>query len=272
MALADLDIAGEEVRCTPIRKVRDLIKEGVKKGYKNIIACGDDSIAQKVITSLATLRVKKAKDLCFSIIPLRSSKIAQILGIPSIDAAPEIISKRRIEKVDLGKLDDQYFLTSCSMGAGESPVKLGSFWSKLAFMTQSVRYPEIQLKFKEGFKVTVQPTKVGIFNILDYHKGKLSLKINSQVSITVSPQDGLLDVIIVSKLAKFNLLRYLTDIQQNNFEKIPGISLFRTKKVTISSSGPIPITLDRQKVEKKRLVCEVIPQKLNVIVGKERRF
>ncbi len=271
MALADLDIAGEEVRCTPIRKVKDLIKEGVKKGYKNIIACGDDSIAQKVITSLATLKIRK-KDLCFSIIPLRSSKIAQILGIPSIDAAPEIISKRRIKKVDLGKLDDQYFLTSCSMGAGESLVKLGSFWSKLTFMTRSVRYPEIQLKFKEGFKVTVRPTKVGIFNILDYHKGKLSLKTNSQVSITVSPQDGLLDVIIVSKLAKFNLLRYLADIQQNNFEKIPGISLFRTKKVTISSSGPIPITLDRQKVEKKRLVCQVIPQKLNVIVGRERRF
>lgn len=272
MALADLDIAGEEARVTPIRKTRDLVEEGIKKGYKNIVACGDDSTAHEVINTLAGLKVSK-EEICFGIIPIRPSKIAQVLGVPSHEEAIKTISKRRIERVDLGKIGDQYFLISCDIETDESLARPDSFWRKLSFMTRGLASaPKIELNFKEGYRVTAQPTKVCICNILDYGKGKLRIKTDGYMTTNVSPQDELLDVVIVGKLSRSSLLRHLSDIQCNNFGRIPNVSLFRTKKVNISSENPISVMIDRQKMKANNFNCEVVPRKLNVIVGKERKF
>lgn len=269
LKLTDLDILGEEARLTPIKKIKDLVDEAIKQGYKNIIAVGDDSTACSIIQSIA----QQASGISFGMIPLRESIVAQVLGIPWGEQACEVISARRMEKIDLGKINNQYFLTSIKIAKDKNFVQPQtiSWFRNLKCFPQ--KCPKIRLRFIEGFTVTCKFLTLSILNILGARKGELEIKTPKQnVRLKVSPQDGLLDIVIVGALGKLRLLKNISRIARQDFESIPNLSFFRTKKVEILSKDSLFILADGQLVKTMPFTVEIVPEILNVIVGKNRKF
>ena len=108
--LHDLDIAGNICRLTPTKNLREVIQQELHRGVKTIVAVGEDSFVERVVTVLATYR----NNAILGIIPAASGThdIAQSLSIPFGVDACNILSYRMVRTLRLGKVNNRFFLSS----------------------------------------------------------------------------------------------------------------------------------------------------------------
>lgn len=244
--LADLDIIDEKVKATPLQSVETLTNKLLaEEKYSNIIAVGNDRTANQVINVIA--RAQKQEEVAFGIIPLGHSRIAQLCGIPEGKEACEIISARKIEKLDLGKIDNSYFLTSVEIKTKPQQDKIG-FLKKLLGNKENF---EIRVDFKNQFRINARATKAFFIN-LDFTERFLKLK-------KINPKDGLLNIVLFSASNKIQ-------------GKAPKISLFQADEVNVDSKHTLSIEADSQSFKRLPLQIKVLPSFLKVIVGKNRVF
>lgn len=112
--LNELGIRGRFQRLTVLKNVRELVSEAVKRGAQTVVAIGDDRTVSKMVTVVAELGAT------FGFIPVGPHQsIARFLGIPDGVAACDILSRRIVEPVDLGKANDRYFLLSLDAPAAQ---------------------------------------------------------------------------------------------------------------------------------------------------------
>lgn len=79
-----------------------------------------------------------------------------------------------------------------------------------------------------------------------------------------NPRDGLMEVVFYKPFSPF--FSFLS--KEKNLD-----SIFFLKKIIIQSSKKeIPVLIDNWKILKTPLEIEIVPQKLKIIVGKERKF
>lgn len=109
--LTDLGINGKINRLSFLKNINQIIAEEIKRGVKTIIIVGDDRTIGQVINLIADFNVT------IGIIPIGpDNNIAKLLGLPSEEAACDTVSSRIIKKLDLGKINNYYFLTSLEIG------------------------------------------------------------------------------------------------------------------------------------------------------------
>ncbi len=103
----------------------------------------------------------------------------------------------------------------------------------------------------------------GKYQIIPLENQKISIcNFESIFQTTSNPKDGVLEIIISSPSSLLNF-RYSKD------------SFFPVKKIEITSQiggEPIAVRVDHDRVLKTPLLVESIPQRLKVIVGRERKF
>lgn len=276
LSLTDLGILGEEARITPVRKTEDLVKEAVRKGYKTIVAVGDDLTAHNIINVIAKLDLEK--NIFFGFIPVRYSRIASLLGIPEGNTACQIVSQRKIEEIDLGKINDRFFISSLEAGINTAFIKSkftqpNSIFSSLkAIMKYS--FPRVSLRFDNKFTITTDLLKLSVLNIFNKSKGELKIRTNqkSKIVCNVDPRDKLFDIVIIGRLNKIQLVKYLKDLKEQDLSGIPGVSFFRSNNIEILSDVPLLIMVDGQVIERQKFKVNMSGKKLKIIVGKERKF
>ncbi len=110
--LASLGINGKINQLSFLKNIKQILQEEIKRGVKTVVIVGNDQTIGQIINLAADL------DVVLGIIPIggRSNKIARLLGIPSGEAACNALSSRIIKKIDLGKINNHYFLTSIELG------------------------------------------------------------------------------------------------------------------------------------------------------------
>lgn len=105
--LNELGIRGRIQRLSVLKNARELIAEGVKRGATTVVAVGDDRTVSKMVTTVAEYGAT------FGLIPIGPHQdIAGFLGLPVGIEACDVLSRRIIETVDLGRVNDRYFLLS----------------------------------------------------------------------------------------------------------------------------------------------------------------
>ncbi|MFA5130136.1 MAG: diacylglycerol kinase family protein [Patescibacteria group bacterium] len=101
-----LGIQGRVSRLAIFRSPKEIVEGLVHDGAQNIVVVGNDTTLQKVMWFLPDLPVT------VGYIPLcKPSDIAGLLGIPVGEAACETLAARRVETVDIGRINERYFLT-----------------------------------------------------------------------------------------------------------------------------------------------------------------
>jgi hypothetical protein len=101
-----LGIQGRTARLAIFRSAKELVEGLVKDGAQTIVVVGNDRTLEKVMWFLPDLPVT------IGYIPVSEPHgIAGLLGIPFGDLACDILAARRIETLDVGRVDDRYFLT-----------------------------------------------------------------------------------------------------------------------------------------------------------------
>ncbi len=161
--ITDLGLNGKIIRLGVIKNIGEAARNEIRRGAKTLIVIGGDEIINKVISNLAST------DVPLGIIPLvkGSNNIAGSLGIESGLGACDILSARRIEILDLAKINDIHFLSHLSFNLKGTSITI------------------------EG-KFSVETKKDARGYIVNLATNELQISNYGQID----PQDGLLQLVI----------------------------------------------------------------------------
>ena len=103
--ITDLGIKGRIARLSILKNMKELITDAVKDGVQTVVVIGNVQTFAKVINIVADL------DVVLGLIPVdQDNKIAKMLGVPPKVLACDIIAARIIKKIDLGQINNHYFI------------------------------------------------------------------------------------------------------------------------------------------------------------------
>lgn len=236
MRLADLGIRGKTRRLTILHHERDVVEECMRNGAKTIVFVGNNRSIALAIDTLAK------HDVAVGLIPMGDAKdngTAQALGIPPGELACDVLSRRTIARLDLGKIGPHHFLTS----------------AEATVATFTCKGPRNAF----AIRPTTARATLTIVN-LEQHCAE------GMPGTQSNPRDGILECVITDATTSFRESLGL----RSKIKKTP--SVFPVVELHIEEPVGGHITLDNCRSVKLPAVVTVAPQKLRMIVGRERRF
>jgi len=116
--LTDLGLNGKIIRLAGIKNVKGAIQNEIKLGAKTIIAVGNNQTVNQIIGAIIDTEAYGdfQKKTLLGIIPIGDdNSIANSLGIKDMEEACQVLLARRLEKIDLGLVNQHYFLNQISI-------------------------------------------------------------------------------------------------------------------------------------------------------------
>lgn len=118
--ITDLGLQGKIVRLALFRDPQEAIKKEVRGGAKTVVVVGNDETVHKVINAVVD------SDAVLALIPIGAPTIlAKIFGVPSGVGACDVLSRRIIEKIDVGVIGKYRFLTGVGFPMASTLVRYG---------------------------------------------------------------------------------------------------------------------------------------------------
>lgn len=108
--LTDLGINGKINRLSFLKNIKQVISDEIKRGIKTVVVVGDDKTLGQILNIVAGFNI------AVGYIPITQTEAGKLLNIPEGERACDILSARVIKKIDLGKINNYYFLTSIQTG------------------------------------------------------------------------------------------------------------------------------------------------------------
>jgi len=117
--LTDLGLNGKNCHVGPLKSLRSIVVEELRNTPKTIVAVGNNGTLNQVINSIGE------SDAVVGIIPVGgNNSIAESFGIKDEDQACNVLSARLMEKIDLGKINNQYFLSNARISNKETILEI----------------------------------------------------------------------------------------------------------------------------------------------------
>ncbi|WP_452228128.1 diacylglycerol/lipid kinase family protein [Lacinutrix sp. MEBiC02404] len=242
-----------------------LTKESIDERANIIIACGGDGTINEVASCLVHTPI------IFGVIPIGSGNgLASHLKISKkIEDAIQTIINQNICKVDVGSINSHYFFSNTGIGFDAQVVKhyelSGSrkFTSYLKATMKSLNTNKNNATFTINNKTELTAPFmlfVSNSNELGYH-----------VSLTpkASLQDGLLDILIVSKIGKLKALLFGFLVLFKKQQVLKEVKTYQDKNFTIShsenTSFQVQIDGELHIINKPTLSISILENALQVI-------
>jgi len=268
-----LEEAGYETSCFATRGEHDATEEAeraVARGFDVIIAAGGDGTIYEVVNGMAEKKGRPA----LGIIPCGTSNdFARAIGVPrSVERACRIISKGQTKKVDLGRINDRYFMNIAGGGSlteltYEVPSKMKTLIGQLAYYMKgleklpSLRPTRMRLETRQG---VVIDDEIMLFLIANSHSVGGFDKLAPGADIS----DGKLDCIVVKKASLPEIIRLATLTIRGEHLRDPHILHFQTDYLKAVSLGEDAVQLNLDGELGGQLPCEcwALPGHIEVFV------
>ena len=255
--LTEFKINGESARVTPLRLIQDLVDIAASRGASTLIACGTDETFHQMLVAL------KGREFTLGFVPfVPKTQLGRILGLNDIPTCAKTIASRRIERLDLARLNDSYFISYLEIGiATETNKDLGLFSSIRLFAGTPM---EIEMRIDDSYTIGSKMMGALIVNTRGTQTdadGKIG-----------NHQDGFLDLLIVEQLGKFSAAKHKNSIVNGTYENIPNSTVIRCQKIEILRPTGLKIYMDGKETARAPATVEIIPNRLKMIVGKKRTF
>ncbi|MCM4164830.1 MULTISPECIES: diacylglycerol kinase family protein [unclassified Arenibacter] len=246
----------------------ELTKKSIAEGADIIVACGGDGTVNEVASSLVGTSIP------LGIIPIGSGNgLASNLSIPkNLRRALELIKNRHTVRIDVGRFNDKYFFSNTGIGFDASVIKnyesserrtlTGYLMACLRTFRQSKASKEIQICIND-LNILTDP-----FMIFASNSNEMGYKLS--LTPKASLQDGLLDVLVISKIGRFKMLLLGVLMVLNKSHLMKEVKSFQTKSLVLTNQGGT--TLNSQidgelhKVPNGRISIQIEEHELEVIV------
>lgn len=196
--VTDLGIKGRIARLSILKNMKELITDGIKSGVQTVVVIGNVQTFAKVINIVAGL------DVVLGLIPVENdNKIAKMLGIPPKVLACDILASRIIKKIDLGQINNQYFIGQAELNNADVIIEHDGYNIKATTTNNNItiyNFAEPTLvpgstPIDGSLELVITPIKSGVFGkknipgtILPFSKIKISTEGEEQVSILTDEQ------------------------------------------------------------------------------------
>jgi YegS/Rv2252/BmrU family lipid kinase len=207
-------------------------KKAVQDKFDVIVAAGGDGTINEVATGLI------GSDSALGIIPLGSGNgIARSYRIPlDIRKSIEYLANPKIVKVDVGEVNNHYFLGVCGMGFDATIGKKFQEYGKrgplpyfLIGVREYLRYKPENLKLEfDDQSVTVSPLLITISNTEQYGNGAI-------ISPNANPQDGILEICIINPMSFIKGINSSFKLFNNKIVEIPEYKSYKITALKIIS-------------------------------------
>lgn len=222
--------------------------EDVDDSYEYVLIAGGDGTVDNIVNVMK----KKNIDIPIAILPVGTANdFAKFIGMPlDIEAACHQILKSTVRSVDLGKINDKFFINVASTGlftdvSQKTDVNMKNTMGKLAYYIKGIE----QLPNFRKLKINVTSSDVsydGDMYLMLVFNGQTAG--NFKYAYKAVVDDGLLDVIIIKGgMIKdmFNLL--LKMIKGEHLEDQSELLYFKTDKLVIECYEDIVTDIDGER-------------------------
>lgn len=248
----------------------ELVKQKIQKEHITDVAiCGGDGTVNQVVKALADTGVQ------FGIIPMGSGNgLALAAGIPKASAkALEIIFSGKAVLTDGFMVNDHFACMLCGLGFDAQVAHQFADHPKRGLSTYA------RLTTRHFFSAKPYPFTINA-NKLEFTTEAFFISVaNSNQfgnNFTIAPQailsDGLLDVVVVKKIAKpLLLLTVMRQVLAGRIKRIENslnspVIYFQTTELTISNTAEAPIHIDGEPSQCLReLHIKVLPMYFKLI-------
>ncbi|MBU1202613.1 hypothetical protein KKH39_01005 [Patescibacteria group bacterium] len=195
--LTDLGIKGKIARLSVLKNMKEMITDGVKEGVQTVVAIGNAQTFAKVINVVADL------DVTLGLIPIdNDNPIAKTLGIPPKILACDVLASRIIKKIDLGKINNYYFVNTAQIESGDVTIEYNDYKvspvtekSKITLYNFSDEKNSYSSPIDGILEAVITPIRSGVFGkkkieetVLQFTKIKIGSLAEDQVAIVTDDQ------------------------------------------------------------------------------------
>ena len=230
--LTDFGIAGKILRLQSFTNPHALIEDELKRGASAIIMVGDDETFGHVLSRAATSQA------LFGFLPVGPrNSIAEVLGVPVGVAACDVLSRRRKVKLDVGWIANRnrYFISQLHIPPSD-----------------------IIVQYDDRFRVSGKNRKM---ELVVCNLQPFVWKDTRKKKYVVHPQDGKLEAFL-RPLSGQGLLR----------PKYEEPSVFPFEEMTVTSASSFPVEADGKVTRETEIVIRLAKKRIEMIVGRERKF
>ena len=252
---------------------KNLTLKAVDDNVDLLIVSGGDGTLNEVVNGLGQLD----KGPALAIYPGGTTNdFATYLKIEkNPDNFIKLINDFHIEKFDLGKMNDNYFINVCAIGkiasvANDTDVKMKAMLGKLAYILEAIyKLPQM---FDEipRLEISTKTTKYKLDCLLLIISNTSTVGGYKNLCPKAETNDGLFDVLAIKNMAFNDFADLYLKILSGTHIDDDKIHYFQTDYLEVSSSDKnLDISLDGEKLGKLPLIFETLKRKVNVLTRKE---
>lgn len=246
--LEKLEIAGYEASCHATTGAGDATKAAriaVERQYDVVIAAGGDGTINEVVNGIAEQEYRPR----LGIIPAGTTNdFARALHIPrDLSAAVDIITRGELIPVDIGRINDKYFI---NIGGGgriteltyEVPSKLKTMLGQLAYylkgmeMLPSIKASHLKIEYDgKIFEGEAMMFLIGLTNSIGGFE---------RLAPDASINDGLFSLLILKKVNLAEFIRVATLAVRGEHVNDPNVLYTKANRVKVYSDEKVQLNLD----------------------------
>lgn len=239
--------------------------EDLEEKYEYVLIAGGDGTVDNVVNVMKQYK----KDFPIGILPVGTANdFAKFIGMTSDieDDCRKIINSSP-KSVDIGKVNDKYFVNVASMGlftdiSQKTDDNLKNTIGKLAYYIKGIE--EIPNFRKLDVKISSEIVKFdGYIYLMLIFNGRTAGNLN--LAYKASIEDGLLDVVIIRAENMKNIINmFIKLIKREHLEDVEGIMYFKTDKIHIECNEDIVTDIDGERGPNFPLTIECIKNGMKV--------
>lgn len=222
--------------------------EDMDDTYKYVLIAGGDGTVDNVVNVIKKCNL----DIPIAILPVGTANdFAKFIGMPSdIEMACEQILNSEVRSVDLGKINDKYFINVASAGlftnvSQQTDINMKNTMGKLAYYVKGIE--QIPNFKRIPVKVESQENNFdGEMLLMLIFNGQTAG--NFKFAYKAIADDGMLDVIIIEGGMVKDIVNILIKMfKGEHLEDVNGIIYFKTDNLKINCEGDIVTDIDGER-------------------------
>ena len=258
-----------EVRVTyEYGDIERFVNEAVRDNVQRIVIGGGDGSVNEVVSAMAKLPAEQRPEL--AILPLGTANdFATACQVPvnSLEALRLAVSGK-CTAIDIVKTNDRYFVNMATAGFGaqvtaETPVELKNFLGGGAYTLTGVLKAINFVPFKGRLKTPdIEADQTGVVAAVCNGRQAGGGQVLAPKAFI---NDGLLDVVIIVLFPLSDIPRVLEEIRNPSADGL-YIKYFQTPWIESASDEIIPVNLDGEPYQNKKIRFEVMPKAINLVL------
>lgn len=247
-------------------------KRTCNDSFDMIIACGGDGTVNEVVKGI----MLSERKLPLAIMASGTvNDFANYMDIPkNVNVFFNMIKEEKIIEVDLGKLNDDYFINVAAGGlltnvGYQVQADMKAVLGRMAYYFEGIK--ELTLQNLDPIEVRISSEEY------TSEEEILLFLISNSSSIggfkKLAPEadviDGLLDVVIIKKSAVSDLANIFFNVLTGDHINHPNVVYYKTKSVLIESKVKVPIDIDGEYGGTLPAKFHVIPKALKIFIKED---